>query len=527
MKSSFTLFCLPLLVLTACGKDFMRTGGSDSYDDSAVQHDEIVLGNQLDNPYSLSNVKSAFESLYPAMSSAYLTSTHTYMRFLPRTSEELDALRKTGISILDHPMDYEIVREGDWYHDPDINENNITWQYAIVPNGTVLPQNIRKEPLQDCYIMDADTPSKAYPDVDWAAVEREAFRITGNSAMLGEDDGMCLKSGTTQPSGRIAIIDDDYNGGQPLGVPGVKVECNVFVKFSSAYTDGDGYYRIPKKFTNNPRYRIVFSNEQGYSIGFNTILYKGSVSTLGRNSVSGVNVTVRKDSDRKLFRRCVANNAVYDYIRRCRPEDLSVLAPPSGLCLWMFESTEASSAVMLHHGTVLSDEYSNKYFSIAASVIKLFGPDITVGCKNGDTYKSIYSSVIHELAHASHFAKVGVEYWNRVITFIVNSAISGAGTYGDASMADSGYCAVSEMWAYYIASKLYKERYGGSNPMFGSKYWFHPQVLTYLESRGVTPGQIFEAMDKGVCSQEGLRDRLIELNPSRRAIINQVFNRYE
>ena len=36
-------------------------------------------------------------------------------------------LQRQGFELLDHPMDYEIVREGDWYHDPGVPEGEITW----------------------------------------------------------------------------------------------------------------------------------------------------------------------------------------------------------------------------------------------------------------------------------------------------------------------------------------------------------------------------------------------------------------
>ena len=40
------------------------------------------------------------------------------------------------------------------------------------------------------------------------------------------------------------------------------------------------------------------------------------------------------------------------------------------------------------------------------------------------------------------------------------------------------------MWGYFNESKMYKERYGGTVPSFGTSYWFYPQIFRYLDERG-------------------------------------------
>ena len=169
-----------------------------------------------------------------------------------------------------------------------------------------LPENITYEILDDCYIPDPSADTKSEDGIDWAEVEREAFRITGNSELIAEDSCASRTKGESgSPAGRITIIDDKYNGGQPFGVAGVKVICNVFVKFGSAYTDRDGYYSISKKFTSKPRYRLRFKNKEGFSIGLNLVLISASTSALGKGSANGMDVTITQDSERKsMSDRC-------------------------------------------------------------------------------------------------------------------------------------------------------------------------------------------------------------------------------
>jgi len=525
MKHCLSVFFLSAALLPSCSKDGFSSFDPVRVDDSELLHGEIILGDQLDNPYSIENVKSALRRLYPTKAVGDIVSTDYYVRFLPSDDAQLSELLQSGITLVDHPVDYTIVQDGDYYHDPSVSSDKITWQYAVVPLEYEFPEGIRYEILQNCFLSDHASSTKAMAGVDWDAVEQEAFRLTGNETMISP---ATKGSGKVQPSGRITIVDPEVNAGQPVGLSGVKVVCNVFVNFSSTYTDRDGYYTIPKKFTANLRYRLMFQNMKGFTIGFNAILVPASVSTLGRNSPQGIDFTVDSSSERKLFCRSVVNNAAFDFYERCAPQDLSLTPPASDICFWLFNSMSSSSAVMLHHGTVLDSDSSNKIFAAFSSIVKFFSPDITIGTSGKTVYKEIYAAVVHELSHAGHFALVGKNYWDKYIGYIVRCNIAGEDMYGTGSLSGAGYCAVGEMWAYFMQNKMYMERYGCENPAFGSGYWFHPQILTYLEERGLSAKQIMAALAyDGVSSKETLQERLLDLYPDKMTEINQVFNRYD
>ena len=305
------------------------------------------------------------------------------------------------------------------------------------------------------------------------------------------------------------------------------VACNVVVKFASCYTDRDGYYEMPKYFSWRPRYRLVFKNKIGFGIGLNLILIPASFSTLGKGSPHGIDEIIHKDSDRKLFARCVTNNAAWDYFQRCSEEDLNLPTPPSDVRFWIFYKKDLSSAVMLKHGTVLGKGLFAKFLGEFRSIIQVFLPDITLGVSNADDYATIYNLVVHELAHASHFMSVGVDYWDRYIEYILTSFVSSGGVvYGTGTETDSGWCESGEMWAYYREQKLYSDRYGGNPPSFGQEWWFFPQIFRYLDERGMTPSEIIKALDGEVASREALKAKLVSLYPGRKAIIDEVFARY-
>ncbi len=519
--------CAVALLAVSCSKEGRFEANGSPYDDSGLEHEMIVLGDRLDNPYVTETVQEAFSELYPTKSRDVVSTTDLYVRFLPQDEDEFSLLVDLGVEMLDHPMDYEILTEGDYYHDPTVGDEQITWQYAVVDKDFEFPAGIRYEIIDECFISDnADEDTKAAEGIDWEAVEMQAYRITGNEGML--DESAVTKATKYCPAGRITIVDEQANGGQPFGLAGVKVSCNSFVKFASAYTDRDGYYTMSKKYSAKLRYRIVFKNKSGFSIGLNLIFVTASVSTLGKGSPQGIDCTVTRDSNGALFRRSVVNNATYDYYTRCAEEDMNLPQPPSGLRLWIFKNLNTSSAVMIHHGAVISYSLIKDFLGMYAILVKIFAPDITIGAKGCDTYSKLYDATVHELSHASHFRVVGTDYWNKYIWYIISSYISTGGmTYGDGAGGNAGYCEVGEMWGYYMESMMHKDRYGGSTPAYGTSFWFYPQIFRYLDDRGLSKSDIFEALQSDVTDRDTLEKTLIKLYPAKKTVIEQVFTRYK
>ena len=512
------------LVLVSCsGNGIDPDNGPDHHAGRNLSHEKIVLGARLENPYKTENITKAMQALYPTKADRVpVRTTDLYVRFLPKTEEQYAVLKDMDIRLTDHPLDYEILEEGDWYHDPEVPDDMMTWQYAVVPHDFIFPE-MEYEIIDECHIAENDPGTRAEDDVDWEAVERQAYVLTGNESFLAPE----TKADKVSPSGRITIVDEAVKDGTPVGVKGVRVSCNTFVKFSHAYTDEDGYYKMDKAFSSQLRYRLVFENEKGFSIGFNMILVPASVSTLGKASPEGVNVTVTRDSETKLFKRCTVNNAAYDYYERCSPEDLNILPPPSDLRIWLFHKLQSSSSMMLHHGAILDTDVVSSFLGDFAPLVKVFVPDITIGVKGKDDYSSIYSEVCHELAHASHFRNVGTAYWNTYLLYVLGSYIASGGmTYGDGTGTNSGYCEVGEMWAYHMSSKMWHERYGGTYPSFGTTFWFHPQILRYVEEMGISTWEIFSQLRSSVTSRDALKRALMASSPDKADRIELIFNRY-
>lgn len=522
------LICF-LSAVQVCSCSLLDMERHDSTDDTVgrdLPHDMIVLGDRLEDPYSVSNVEAALEETYPTKAGrVVLKATDLYVRFLPADERQYRMLESLGLNLMDHPLDYEIVREGDYYHDPSLDEDSITWQYAVVSPDFVFPDGIRYEILDECFIPDGGAVTRADDGIDWVLVERTAFRLTGNeNLLLPEVKGESL---APHPSGRICIVDDRHGDGETEGVAGVKVSCNTFVKFAHTYTDADGRYTMDKSFPTEVRYRLVFQNSKGFGIGLNKILVPASSSTMGKNSPEGVSMTVDKSFDHNLFTRCVVNNAAYDYFDRCGEEGKEISAPPANIRLWILQPVESGGCLMLQHGAMIDDTFIGKFLGDYSDLVKMFLPDIILGVRGLDEYSSIYAQTVHELAHASHFSQAGKEYWNKYAEYIVKSFVETGGVmYGSGAGDNAGICEVGEMWAFYLQNRLYKDRYGEDRTTFGTSYWFKPHILLYLDERGLGRSEIFKALVAGTDSRSSLQAELETRYPDYGTVIRQAFDRY-
>ena len=524
MKRLFQFVSTALLAV-CCSGNALDVPVVDPYD-PGNGHEQIVLGRQLDDPYSVENMEKALSEVYGTKATRVpVPTSHYYVRFLPKNEKQYEMLERRGIELLDHPMDYEIVKEGDWYHDPSIPEGEITWQYAVVPKDTYLPPLVTHEVLHECYIPEDQEETKSEDGIDWAAVERASFRLTGNGDLL-DDAPQTKGGGSSTPTGRITIVDPDL--GAPEGVRGVRVACNIFVKTAHAFTDGDGRYRMTRSFSGTPRYRLVFKNSKGFGIGLNLLLVPASISSLGKGDASGLDVEVTKDSDRRLFSRCVVNNAGFDYFQRCASVSPSVKTPPSNLRLWLFQGLDVSIPAMLQQGVLIDNGEVGRMLGQYSILVKLFLPDIMLGLKGKDTYASIYAEALHAFAHGSHFMLAGRDFWDHYVRFLAKSYVSSGFTvYGVGSEEDHGYCEVAEMWAYFAQSVLFRERYGDAIAgRFGLDWWFRPQIFTNISDAGLAWQKIFQVLGPDVTDREVLYKKLKSYYPEYKSAINQAFATY-
>ena len=180
MRSCWKWLLVVLAVPVACRQGELPDPSGRRVDTGALSHGMIELGEQLEDPYSVENMREALAKLYPTRAGEIpVSTTDLYVRFLPVNEDQYAKLLAMDLRLTDHPVEYRSVREGDYYHDPEVAEEAITWQYAVVPRNFKFPAGIRYEILHECFISENDPVTRSEPGIDWNAVERTCSRKHG------------------------------------------------------------------------------------------------------------------------------------------------------------------------------------------------------------------------------------------------------------------------------------------------------------------------------------------------------------
>lgn len=204
IKFLFGAILSTALIFKSCNKEEIQTADNTKlseniYNTIGVPDGMMKLGKKLENPYSLSNMKKAFALTSRLKSSAVnLQPTHLYVRFLPETTEEMAILvEDTLLKLYDYPFDYEIIKDGQYYHDPSIPLDKFTWLYTVVKPDYVFPK-VKYEILEEIYI----------PKESEEEAELKSFAITGN---LPDGNLKSMMMSKYKPSGQITLQDNSNN----------------------------------------------------------------------------------------------------------------------------------------------------------------------------------------------------------------------------------------------------------------------------------------------------------------------------
>jgi len=168
MKKIFYLMIAVLFTLIACEKSEMEISALQESNNKSVADDinrpaqSIILGKQLNNPFSVENIQIALDSLLANKESLHgsmrapstfdefeITATDLYIRYLPKDSTEYHTLMSdTTLTLFDFPLDYELKQVGEYYKDPTVT-GEYTWLYTRVPIGYTPYVGIKFEVLTE------------------------------------------------------------------------------------------------------------------------------------------------------------------------------------------------------------------------------------------------------------------------------------------------------------------------------------------------------------------------------------------
>lgn len=205
------LTLLGMLVFSCQNEEELQPQNENNEEIPVSLGKKIILGKQLENPYSVENMEKALRNIrslrqYSSrnFSSLQITPTHYYVKFKPTNSEELSIIEKdTSLIAYDYPLDYEILQIGDYYHDPEVPADQPTYHYASVGINQALPNNVEYEILSDLFIPDVEDISENVRDL----LIDEALDLTGNTQ--ARESAPSLRPSKWRPAGTIKVWDSN------------------------------------------------------------------------------------------------------------------------------------------------------------------------------------------------------------------------------------------------------------------------------------------------------------------------------
>ena len=246
--------------ISSCAKDDEYLGnGNDIFatEKTGEGDDAIVLGEKMNDPYNMAFMSEAFQQLKAEGTELpfdVLEPTGLYVRVLAGSTAELDLLEAdTNMTWFDFPLDYEIISNGTYYHDPTLPDS-ATWKYGVIPMNYSLPSSLQHELLYNVFIPD-DYPEYEKYEEEFDRLEEISESLCGYEEEDDEKE-ISTKASKWNPSATIEVWDDAIEGNIPL--QGAKVTVRRCTKYRSKITDANGYCFFEAKFKKEVNYGITW-----------------------------------------------------------------------------------------------------------------------------------------------------------------------------------------------------------------------------------------------------------------------------
>ena len=377
--------------------------------------DKIIgLGKKLENPFTVSVMKQAYENLKAKKSNQFsksstndltIETTDYYVRFLPKSDEEKEILQeKDSLTLFDMPLDYAL-EEGiaGAYHDPNIPEGEITWQYTVVPFDYQF-RDIQYEILANLFLQDEDEDEdeentissknslkKQLNEELWTELENEALRITGNEDdIIEKSSSLFAKRRKWYPSGRIQYEDNTTATSRIIPLQGAKIIVKRWFKWKSAITNANGDFRVGKFRSSKVKCAIKWERHEWdiRSGSYGQAWY--SFESLSRGS--NWNKTIRRSSTPRNWLYASVHRGAMEYFYNHNSYGIRKPYNKSWFLKRRLHIGAKHKSGRAHYFTF------NRIIWSAPVVIYSSG-------NNGTVFDSrdLFATTVHELAHVSHW----------------------------------------------------------------------------------------------------------------------------
>jgi hypothetical protein len=287
-------------------QSFSKTTGKDE-----AQLTKTELGSIRTNPYTVESMQQAHINLYGNLESNIVT-TDLYVKFEPKTLDDIVLLEETEEFFYDYPLEYEVIKMGDYYQETideelpilyaivDVNFEfpNVDYliiaelfldrsdpllvaeSYNITGNGDDIHRSIPKSDGIDPSEIDddkvgsiptepIDCPEGFIPvlqiiDVGGGPVEYEWVCIEDNQTTSPDpnDCGCVISSNRRKPGGCVQVEDTELSPAF-RGVRRVKVIAkDTWFTEDETLTNNKGCWRIDKEYKGRAWFWIRFTNDR-------------------------------------------------------------------------------------------------------------------------------------------------------------------------------------------------------------------------------------------------------------------------
>ena len=511
LKKLFFGISTLVVVMVGCSKDEIgQDEVNTAFDSKASSSETFVIGEKLENAYSVANMQAAYDSLNSIgmiKNPFSITTTHRYIQLLPNDTADMNAIiEDTSLVLFPYPLDYEIKGEGSF----EMQEGEEAKIYTVVPVDYQIP--IDYILLENCYIPDDNE------DNDLINLEIASLLRTGNVTQEEVENLQNSKARRVRPEGYVKVYNTVGNGYYEP-VKGVKVYTRRLVNISTAYTDNNGYYSMGSKYLFNPIYSLLFENKDGFKIYGNILTLTSAVHNVGTRSKNGYNFNIGKTS--KAWPWATINNAALHYRKTLIPH-FGIGNTPSDLRFWYIDcesSLGSGCAPMIRHiagYTATSVSLLLNAFGVTTSSSLAVGgllycamrmcPDIFVFNNEATSTLELTRLVYHEMSHSAHYMNVGSAYW---LDYIAQTCMHSG--HGAGPSSTTGIIGVGEMWAYYFEDEGMKYTYNTSQMSSYHSRWYKPQIFVEIDTEVPTigPAQIYQTLVPSVNNHSTLKSALI------------------
>ncbi len=509
------------LVCFSCSQEApMNIKVSPTQGKSITFQSSVKLGRKLENPYSVANMQKAFEQLSPQTRSQAadleIKATHLYVKFCPKTEEELDFLKSnTCLELYSYPLDYEILdkSENHYYVNHTEKDGKPCDYYAAVKVNKALPSNIEYEILEELFIPDENTDTPILTRSGYLLDENFvdelvdlSLKLTGN---WNENEIMTKGKSKWRPAGTITYYDEIYK--KNLGVEGLKIRAKRWFTTHVGYTNAQGYFSCDGQFKRPADYSLNFERENFHVKDAET----------GHNNLKGDwNLHFVRE---ELIPNPLKVSSLYTYVtifraayHYCYKDIQGLHRPPARKEL---QAKIKIEPVNEDKGG-LNGVFSHGFFmGITGKHIEIYN--------HHNPIDEIYATTIHELAHSAHWIRnkkmyhkdihlIVKESWARGVQYQLTKTVYP--NYQEPTFSRGSYTSIVN--DLINSANIYRSSFY----YYANDSYWNVAPKSYTDRvEGYTLKQIEDALD-GVKTWEGWKANIKKIPNNTKQYVDEAFN---